>query len=55
MVDAPGTRPGRERISRAKLRLADIHQPFFATPPDDELHRRLPLVLHVLYLLFNEG
>ncbi len=43
-----------QRISRAKLRLAGVQQPF-ATPPDDELRRRLPLVLHVLYLLFNEG
>ena len=43
-----------QRISRAKARLADLQQPF-ATPPDEELRRRLPLVLHVLYLLFNEG
>ena len=43
-----------QRISRAKSRLADIQQPF-ATPTDDARHRRLPLVLHVLYLLFNEG
>ena len=43
-----------QRISRAKSRLADIQQPF-GTPPDGELRRRLPLVLHVLYLLFNEG
>jgi RNA polymerase sigma factor (sigma-70 family) len=43
-----------QRISRAKARLADLQQPF-TTPPDDELRRRLPLVLHVLYLLFNEG
>ena len=43
-----------QRISRAKARLADRQQPF-AMPPDDELRRRLPLVLHILYLLFNEG
>ena len=43
-----------QRITRAKLRLADIEQPF-GTPPEDDLRRRLPLVLHVLYLLFNEG
>jgi RNA polymerase sigma factor (sigma-70 family) len=43
-----------QRISRAKARLAELEQPF-AAPPDAELRPRLPLVLHVLYLLFNEG
>jgi RNA polymerase sigma factor (sigma-70 family) len=43
-----------QRISRAKARLADEQQPF-APQGKDELGRRLPLVLHMLYLLFNEG
>ncbi|MDQ3757003.1 MAG: RNA polymerase sigma factor, partial [Actinomycetota bacterium] len=43
-----------QRISRAKQRLADVGRPF-APPDPGELATRLPLVLHVLYLLFNEG
>jgi RNA polymerase sigma factor (sigma-70 family) len=43
-----------QRISRAKQRLKTVDAPF-ALPPAAELARRLPLVLHVLYLIFNEG
>jgi RNA polymerase sigma factor (sigma-70 family) len=43
-----------QRISRAKQRLKTINAPF-ALPPPAELAERLPLVLHVLYLIFNEG
>lgn len=42
------------RISRAKRQVRESGQPF-ALPPDDELGGRLSRVLHVLYLLYNEG
>ncbi|GAA1764213.1 RNA polymerase sigma factor [Streptomonospora arabica] len=42
------------RISRAKRRIADSGVPF-AVPPPDERPARLRAVLHVLYLVFNEG
>ncbi|GAA4204755.1 RNA polymerase sigma factor [Actinocatenispora rupis] len=43
-----------QRISRAKqrIRAAGAH---FDPPPPDELPDRLRTVLHVLYLIFNEG
>ncbi len=43
-----------QRISRAKasIRAAGAQ---FRTPTADERRRRLPAVLHVLYLIFNEG
>ncbi|MEI8406172.1 MULTISPECIES: RNA polymerase sigma factor [unclassified Kribbella] len=41
-----------QRISRAK---AKLHGARFAMPPDAELPSRLAAVLHVLYLIFNEG
>jgi RNA polymerase sigma factor (sigma-70 family) len=43
-----------QRISRAKAtpRASDVP---FAMPPPDDVPRRLALVRHVLYLLFNEG
>ncbi len=43
-----------QRISRAKAKLAECDEPF-ALPADGELSERLRSVLHVLYLLFNEG
>jgi RNA polymerase sigma factor (sigma-70 family) len=43
-----------QRISRAKQRLRKHPEPF-AIPPPEELPQRLRLVLHVLYLIFNEG
>lgn len=43
-----------QRISRAKAKLRGEDAPF-ASPPADELPRRLRSVLHVLYLIFNEG
>ncbi len=43
-----------QRISRAKAKLRAEDAPF-ASPPADELPRRLRSVLHVLYLIFNEG
>jgi RNA polymerase sigma factor (sigma-70 family) len=42
------------RISRAKQRIKDSGIPF-AMPPDPERAERLAAVLHVLYLIFNEG
>jgi RNA polymerase sigma factor (sigma-70 family) len=42
------------RISRAKERIKDSGIPF-ALPPGAERHERLAAVLHVLYLIFNEG
>ena len=43
-----------QRISRAKTRIrADGLR--FRLPPEDELAERLAVVLHVLYLIFNEG
>ncbi|WP_336207093.1 RNA polymerase sigma factor [Nonomuraea sp. LPB2021202275-12-8] len=42
------------RISRAKQRIKDSGLPF-ALPPAAERAERLGAVLHVLYLIFNEG
>jgi RNA polymerase sigma factor (sigma-70 family) len=42
------------RISRAKQRISDSGLPF-AMPPSSERSERLAAVLHVLYLIFNEG
>jgi RNA polymerase sigma factor (sigma-70 family) len=43
-----------QRISRAKLRLREAGARF-ALPAGGELESRLQVVLHVLYLMFNEG
>jgi predicted RNA polymerase sigma factor len=43
-----------QRIGRAKATIADAGGRF-ALPPDDERAARLGVVLHVLYLMFNEG
>ncbi|MEW9555808.1 RNA polymerase sigma factor [Nonomuraea sp. NPDC050783] len=43
-----------QRISRAKQRIKAAGARF-AMPPDDERAERLRVVLHVLYLIFNEG
>ena len=43
-----------QRISRAKQRIRDADVPF-ALPPEPERDARLRVVLHVLYLMFNEG
>jgi RNA polymerase sigma factor (sigma-70 family) len=43
-----------QRISRAKRTLAEAAVPF-EVPARDELAERLPSVLEVLYLVFNEG
>lgn len=43
-----------QRISRAKQRIASSEVPF-RMPPADERDDRLDAVLHVLYLIFNEG
>ena len=43
-----------QRIVRAKRTLAEARVPF-ETPRGAELHARLPSVLEVLYLIFNEG
>ena len=43
-----------QRISRAKQRVK-ASGIGFQQPPDDELAQRLGVVLHVLYLIFNEG
>ncbi len=43
-----------QRISRAKARLKGSDEPF-ALPSPDQRADRLRSVLHVLYLLFNEG
>jgi RNA polymerase sigma factor (sigma-70 family) len=42
------------RISRAKQRIKDSGIPF-GMPPAEERAERLAAVLHVLYLIFNEG
>jgi RNA polymerase sigma factor (sigma-70 family) len=42
------------RITRAKQRIKDSRLPF-AMPPASERAERLGAVLHVLYLIFNEG
>jgi predicted RNA polymerase sigma factor len=43
-----------QRISRAKQRIKASGIPF-RMPPDDECEDRTRAVLHVLYLIFNEG
>jgi RNA polymerase sigma factor (sigma-70 family) len=43
-----------QRISRAKQRIKATGIPF-RMPPESELPDRLRVVLHVLYLIFNEG
>jgi RNA polymerase sigma factor (sigma-70 family) len=43
-----------QRISRAKARIRDTGAEF-RTPTAHERDERLPAVLHVLYLIFNEG
>jgi RNA polymerase sigma factor (sigma-70 family) len=43
-----------QRISRAKRRIEDSGVPF-RMPTPDEQPARLRMVLHVLYLIFNEG
>ena len=43
-----------QRISRAKAKLKAVDEPF-APPPAGQGGERLPSVLHVLYLIFNEG
>jgi RNA polymerase sigma-70 factor, ECF subfamily len=43
-----------QRIVRAKGKIRDAHIPY-QVPSRDELPRRLDVVLHVLYLVFNEG
>ena len=43
-----------QRISRAKARVKDAGATF-ELPPPDERDERLNVVLHVLYLVFNEG
>lgn len=43
-----------QRISRAKQSIADSRRPF-ALPTESERAERLASVLHVLYLIFNEG
>jgi RNA polymerase sigma factor (sigma-70 family) len=43
-----------QRISRAKASIRSSNVPF-AVPDDAERAERLQLVLHVLYLVFNEG
>ena len=43
-----------QRISRAKAKLKAADAPF-ALPPPGQGGERLPAVLHVLYLIFNEG
>jgi RNA polymerase sigma factor (sigma-70 family) len=43
-----------QRISRAKATIRDSGAPF-TLPPADERAARLAVVLHVLYLVFNEG
>jgi RNA polymerase sigma factor (sigma-70 family) len=43
-----------QRISRGKQRIKDAGATF-TMPPDDERDDRLAAVLHVLYLIFNEG
>jgi RNA polymerase sigma factor (sigma-70 family) len=43
-----------QRISRAKQRIKASTAPF-ELPPEPELAERLRVVLHVLYLIFNEG
>jgi len=44
-----------QRISRAKARLAGPRREGFLLPAAGERTERLRSVLHVLYLMFNEG
>jgi RNA polymerase sigma factor (sigma-70 family) len=43
-----------QRITRAKATIKDAGAGF-SMPPDDERDERLKVVLHVLYVIFNEG
>jgi RNA polymerase sigma factor (sigma-70 family) len=43
-----------QRITRAKWKITDARIPY-RLPADDELNERLTQVLHVIYLLLNEG
>jgi predicted RNA polymerase sigma factor len=43
-----------QRISRAKAKIKASGEPF-TLPPPDQWPERLRLILHVLYLIFNEG
>ena len=43
-----------QRVSRAKQRIREAGATF-SLPPPDEIDGRLRAVLHVLYLIFNEG
>jgi RNA polymerase sigma-70 factor (ECF subfamily) len=43
-----------QRIVRAKSKIRDANIPY-QIPPLPELHERLDTVLHVIYLVFNEG
>jgi RNA polymerase sigma factor (sigma-70 family) len=43
-----------QRVSRAKQRIREAGATF-SMPPTDEIDGRLRAVLHVLYLIFNEG
>jgi RNA polymerase sigma-70 factor (ECF subfamily) len=50
------TRPSTiaQRIVRAKAKIRDAHIPY-EVPERDQLRERLEIVLHVVYLVFNEG
>ncbi len=43
-----------QRISRAKATISRSDEPF-RTPPPDLIDNRLPAVMQVIYLIFNEG